>query len=149
MHDLGFISDVTKRLRRNKKLVYTGKVIKGRVSPLKCLLSVVMSIRRTDIIAVKNMLKVDSQLKLFEAKKVFPAENMRLFQRVVSLAVFDKLGEDSYSRKRLSAPESSFLEANMNKVVKYAKLVKKERTLREEFIHNIGLIPLDSKFTKN
>ena len=154
MHDLGFISDVTKRLRRNKKLVYTGKVLKGRVSPLKCLLSVVMSIRRTDIKVVAKMLKSDSQLRLLEAAKVVPKEMMRLFQRSVSISVFGKLDKeghisDDFVRKRFSTPDLEWILDHRLTINKYARLVDRERRLHDDFVHDLGLIPLDKNFVKN
>ena len=147
MVELGWLDGVVKQLKRNKKLVYCGKTLTKRVSPLKLLLSVVFSIKRTDICTVKKMLKPDSVLKLVEVdNKTFDPLEIRRFQRVLSLHVLDRW-ECPISRKRLSEDDLKFYEENSRTVTRYKRMAVRHSKLMEPLVHDLGF-PSSSDFKK-
>ena len=109
---------------RRTRLVYHGKVLRGRVSPLAQMVRVLNSIRDPDLQRAKNNMKTDGLLRIFELQREeLPPGCAREFQKVVTLEVFGKLSTDE-GRKRAGQDLVAYAEEHKSLIKRGAKSFK-------------------------
>lgn len=148
MHKLGFLGPSVRLNKRTQRLAFTGNVQNGRISPFEPLFYSINNVIDPELTRLKPALKTDSALQQLEKDKNIAKNDVRVLQKVFSLACFGLLNTER-SRKKFSAQELTLIDQNSEfiktKVASVKNLCDSRKILKQCILKNPLPFTIDSK----
>ena len=121
---------------------YTGEVIRGRVSPLQDLLTVINGIKGNDLVRASNSLKTDGLLRIIEMdRRTLPAHLVKNMQKALSLNAFGFFNDEE-KRKRVPPDIIEFSEQHQGLLRSATKSLRLLLDGRPALVSSFSTAPL-------